>query len=71
MNEPTASLNLRKFPAERRDIAKRRAGAHGITVGEYVCGLMDVHEALIERAQAGDSAAMAILVAAGLEPRTQ
>lgn len=69
--EDSKALNLRKFPVESREIAKRRAASRGLNVGEYFVRLMGLHTELIQRAEAGDKSARKALESFGLEAVTQ
>ena len=60
-------LNLRGFPDDMRDEAKRRASARGLTLAPYFVALMKLHENLLAQASS-DADVQAILNEVGLGP---
>lgn len=64
------TLNIRGIDSEAVERAKRAAALRGWTIGRYVAALTALHDAVRQRADAGDDALQAELVALGLETRS-
>lgn len=65
------ALNLRNFPADKREEIRRKAYARGMTIGEFLIALSALHDLLIERRGGSNNAIAAALRDAGLESVTQ
>ena len=72
MTDPTegVALNLRRFPPDKRELARERAHAHGLTIPDYFVTLLELHSQLIRMSQSGGANATAILSEIGLPPVT-
>ena len=60
------TLNIRNIDANAVSRLKRSADMRGLTLGQYLAKLADLHDAARARADAGDDALQAELTALGL-----
>lgn len=67
MTEDTVVYNLRSIDRSVRDRISRAASSRGLSQAEYLSRLIDLHDAIRARADAGDDALTRELVSLGLE----
>lgn len=67
MHDDITTLNVRGIERVAVERIKRAAQARGLTVGAYLARLSLLHEAVRQRADAGDDPLMTELVALGLQ----
>lgn len=63
----TTTLYLRNLDARAAERIRTAAGARDMTLPEYIARLVDLHEIVRARADAGDDGLQAELVALGLQ----
>ena len=61
------TLNIRGIETDAAARIKRAAQARGMTIGEYLARLVDLHDAVRARADAGDDGLQAELMSLGLQ----
>ena len=64
------TLNIRNIDADAVDRIKARAGARGITVGQYVERLVQLNDYMLTHGDSSRNTHLAALRAVGLEPVT-
>ena len=65
--EPGSTLTVRHIAPAHSERLRRAAAVRGMTLAEYLGRLIDLHDAVRARADAGDDGLMAELLARGLE----
>lgn len=63
----TTTLNVRGIDRDAANRIKRAAAARDMTIGELLARLIALHDVARARADAGDDALMAELIALGLQ----